>query len=155
VQGVVDRQVIRQDLCVEIRSRWPTAPTFHPELQRLGFRLLEQSRLICIESTNDRLAVPALDAARLAVLFDPLAEEAWLTTNSAEEGSLFLDVFCRPGVTDAEGETAARALPWRAGLTATIESRRYCAVGLVIATVSREWLHPISDQRSSDCWEIH
>ena len=99
---VVDKQSIDQDLLIEIRSCGSDLPGAAEDLRRLEVCLLERSRLFRLEG------VAELDPEHLAVLFDPLVET--VTALETAQAAGCVDVFCRPGVTDAEGEMAALAL---------------------------------------------
>jgi len=107
-----ERSIDYEDLWIEIRSRWSTAPTSIPtaELERLGIDLREQTRVLVVERGAGPLRQRHLDA-----LVDPLAEWASLGRRGDMPAGDFVDVFCLPGVTDTEGEMAALALQW-AGL---------------------------------------
>jgi phosphoribosylformylglycinamidine synthase len=100
VQVLLDRQEAGELLALEIRAR-VARPPMREDLHRLSISLLERSRLLVLRGVAD------LKAAQAAALFDPLLETL---ESSDDEPSPCLDVFCRPGVTDAEGEAAAEAL---------------------------------------------
>jgi phosphoribosylformylglycinamidine synthase len=100
---LLDRQATGQDLQIEIRSCLPHLPAATPEIERLGLRLTERSRVFRIESNGAHL-----EPHHLAELFDPLTEE--ILRSDPDPVAAYLDVFCRPGVTDAEGEMASLAL---------------------------------------------
>jgi phosphoribosylformylglycinamidine synthase II/phosphoribosylformylglycinamidine synthase I len=100
---VLDRQETEQEAWIEIRPRHPRAPSAAAELERLGPRLIEVSRILRIETRGERL-----EPRHLAELFDSLTEEMW--AGEARDAETSVDVFCRAGVTDAEGEMASLAL---------------------------------------------
>ena len=118
---VADQESVRQDLLIEVRSRGSAVPGAAEELRRLGICLLEESRLFRLEGVCGWI-----EAEHLAVLFDPLIEDASIVEPHHGSDTLSVAVFCRPGVTDAEGETAALALSY-AGLpdTRCHAGRRY------------------------------
>jgi phosphoribosylformylglycinamidine synthase len=78
-------------------------PAAASEIARIGLRLVEQSRVLQIESGGEQL-----ELWHLAGLLDPLTED--VRAGDPDDGAAWLDVFCRPGVTDAEGEMASLAL---------------------------------------------
>ena len=90
---------IGQDCWIEIRPHRPVPSSAAPDLAHLGIEHVFQSRVL-------RLA-GEVTTEQIAVLADPLVEET--SSGWWGEGDC-LDVFCRPGVTDAEGEVAVRAL---------------------------------------------
>jgi len=119
---VLDQPVTSQDLAIEIRAPWSPVPPFLHDLERLGLQLTEQSRMLVLETSG-----MLLTNEQLRVLFDPQTEQlverggvvcrdsfavdgATGLKPSTTVGVDTVDVFCRPGVTDAEGEMAALAL---------------------------------------------
>ncbi|HZU11788.1 MAG TPA: phosphoribosylformylglycinamidine synthase subunit PurL [Chloroflexota bacterium] len=107
MQQTAEDQQIGADLCVEIRPHWPQSLAAD-DLTRLSLDLAGISRLIDIMLPPDADRADLLRA--LPVLTDPLVEE-WTVSDSVPGSPLVsLDVFPHPGVTDREGETAARAL---------------------------------------------
>ncbi len=101
---VRDRLGIAEECCIEIRPLYRKEPHGTPELARIGLKPTGASRLIVLEGLSGPFT-PHM----AATLHDPLSEA--LYGEMAADGSTpFVDVFCRPGVTDAEGETALRAL---------------------------------------------
>lgn len=110
MQGIADNVVTEQETWVEIHSRWTPVPASAPtsDLERRGLGLLEQSRLLRLMCDPTGLLPHHLEA-----LADPRTER--VATSGPEENGVYVDVFCRPGVTDAEGEMAEWALEY-AGL---------------------------------------
>ncbi len=109
MQGIEAEPGIIQSLVLEICSRWPHTPPATAELARLGIILLNESRVIAVEGQNPTESL--IGGEPLAALFDPLIESI------AADGATgqWVDVYCRPGVTDAEGDMASLALA-QAGL---------------------------------------
>ncbi|HEX6508513.1 MAG TPA: AIR synthase-related protein, partial [Chloroflexota bacterium] len=127
MQDILDEPIVIPDLIIEIRSRHPGVSTSSTDLQGRCLEPVEQSRLLLVCGCP---APPGPE--QLAVLADPLIEDVILVPAQgaapatgwrdaiyvrenavdAQEGTErhFLDVFCRPGVTDAEGDMAAQAL---------------------------------------------
>jgi len=109
VQGIEVEPGSIQSLVLEICSRWSHTPPATAELARLGIILLGESRVIAFEGLNPTESL--MGGEPLAALFDPLIE-AIATDGDAGQ---WADVYCRPGVTDAEGDMASLALA-QAGL---------------------------------------
>jgi len=118
VQGVEAEPGSIQSLVLEICSRWSHTPPATAELARFGITLLKESRVIAFEGLDSPESLTGGEA--LTALVDPLIESI------AGDGTVgqFVDVYCRLGVTDAEGDMASLALA-QAGL----ESVR-CRAGL-------------------------
>jgi len=73
----------------------------HEELRQISVSLLGRSRLLLLRGISD------LGEAQAQALLDPLLESL---APADSHTTPYLDVFCLPGVTDAEGEAAAQAL---------------------------------------------
>lgn len=111
MQGVQQRSSVQQGVWVEVHSRWSRSAadaSIHSPLSG-GIYLRERSRLLRIQG------IDWLEPQHLETLFDPCAETATVRRPHRAEHSHYVDVFCLPGVTDAEGEMAALALHY-AGL---------------------------------------
>lgn len=108
MQRVLEKHRITPTVLIEIRTRWPQTSTFATELRRLSVHPLEESRLVDIGLVSNE--APATLLSHLGVLLDPLAEDMLIAESDNITGSVCLDVFCRPGVTDSEGDYAARAI---------------------------------------------
>lgn len=104
MQQVLDTPLVGQDCVIEIQSREAGTPRTARELRQLNISLLASSRLIRLHGFAG-----ALEAEQIAALCDP-AIEAVSVDGSAEPSEPYVDIFCKPGVTDAEGEMAAVAL---------------------------------------------
>jgi phosphoribosylformylglycinamidine synthase II/phosphoribosylformylglycinamidine synthase I len=104
MQQVLDTPLVSQDCVIEIRSREAGAPQTAQELRKLNISLLEASRLIRLHGFAGHF-----QAKHIAALSDP-AIETLSMDNHADRSEPYVDVFCKPGVTDAEGEMAALAL---------------------------------------------
>jgi len=104
VQGIEVEPGIIQGLVLEICSPWSHTPPATAELARLGIILLGESRVIAVEGLDSVESL--IGGEPLAALFDPLVEA--IATDGAE--GQWIDVYCRPGVTDAEGDMASLAL---------------------------------------------
>ena len=89
-------------LTVEIRQHWPIADPSSSELELLGLGQTRINRIIWLSKP--------VTPDQASVLFDRVAEGLTAESADAKASGCFVDVFCRPGVTDAEGEMAARAL---------------------------------------------
>jgi len=115
VQGVQQRSSVQQDVWVEVHSRWthPIPVASRGSQLPNGIHLREQSRLLRIQG------VDGLELQHLETLFDPRAESAIVRRTHRTEQAHYVDVFCLPGVTDAEGEMAALAL-YYAGLDGVV-----------------------------------
>lgn len=109
MQGIEAKPGSIQDVVLEIRSRWSHTPPATAELARLGIALREESRVITVEGLDSTESL--MGAEPLAALFDPLIET--IATDGA--AGQWVDVYCRLGVTDAEGDMASLALA-QAGL---------------------------------------
>jgi len=103
VQSIAGDRATGHETKLEIRSRWvPLPPAGTAEhLESQGLHLLERSRLYSLRSAYTP------EPCHLSVLADPRIEES---RPAADDDGAYVDVFCLPGVTDAEGETAAAAL---------------------------------------------
>jgi phosphoribosylformylglycinamidine synthase len=99
---LADATHIDQDRCIEIEPRWPLAPPSTDDLRSLGFELVGCSRILRLQTGGIELR-----PEHLAVLFDARTE---LVRIEPASQCAAVDVLCRPGVTDAEGDVAARAL---------------------------------------------
>ncbi|GAC1629377.1 MAG: phosphoribosylformylglycinamidine synthase subunit PurL [Chloroflexota bacterium] len=110
MQGIAQEQSVDEETWIEIRSRWTPVPATAPlvDLHHRGLRLLEQSRILRLGCAADDVQGHHLD-----VLANPRTEIVSAAIETLE--STLVDVFCLPGVTDAEGEMASRALGY-AGL---------------------------------------
>jgi hypothetical protein len=104
VQEVLDTPLVGRDYSVEIRSREAGVSAPARELRQLDLSLVEASRIIRLHGFTG-----PLEEQHLAALSDRAIEELGSEVGSAWS-STFVDVFCKPGVTDAEGEMAALAL---------------------------------------------
>jgi phosphoribosylformylglycinamidine synthase len=104
VQEVLDTPLVGRDCVVEIRSREAGVPAPARDLRHLGITLVETSRLIRLHGLSGEL-----EEQQIAALSDPLIEDVWIDAGD-ERFSACVDVYCKPGVTDAEGEMAALAL---------------------------------------------
>jgi phosphoribosylformylglycinamidine synthase II/phosphoribosylformylglycinamidine synthase I len=93
-------ELVRTDRIVELRPRIST-PAPWLDLPADCPAITARHRVFRIRCDAD----PRDD--QLAILFDPLLES--LTT---DDGGCYVDVFCKAGVTDAEGDTAALALQY-------------------------------------------
>ena len=122
---VADEPTTDQGL-VEIRDRGSAVPGAAPELRRLDVCLLEVSRLFRLEGHST-----PIEPEHLAVLHDSRVEVVCVWPDD-EPDAPAVDVFCKPGVTDAEGETAELALA-HAGLVGVCcrAGRRYRFAGPV------------------------
>lgn len=115
-----------QEVWLDVGPRWPTPPAGEADLGSFGVQLLRQSRVLRISSPG-----PPPTMAQLAALSDPLAETASLGT-PIQDSDAGVDIFCRPGVTDAEGETAQQALALAGVLGAHCSAgRRFLFAGSV------------------------
>jgi phosphoribosylformylglycinamidine synthase II/phosphoribosylformylglycinamidine synthase I len=104
VREVLDVPLVGRDCVVEIRSREVGVPAPAGEFRHLGISPVEASRLIRLHGFSG-----FLQEQHMAALSDPLIEDVYVDAGD-ERSSAFVDVFCKPGVTDAEGEMAALAL---------------------------------------------
>jgi len=112
VQGIEVEPGSIQTLVLEICSHWTHTPPATAELARLGMILLGESRVIAFEGLDPTESL--LGDELLAALFDPLIETIADGEADGAAGQ-WVDVYCRPGVTDAEGDMASLALA-QAGL---------------------------------------
>ena len=104
VQEVLTTPIVDRETSIEIRSRHAGIPARARELRLFGIALVEASRLISLSGLSGDLEDTQRDA-----LCDPALES--VTCGADDEfTSSFVDVFCKPGVTDAEGDMAALAL---------------------------------------------
>jgi len=109
VQGIEVEPGSIQSLVLEICSRWSHTPPATAELVRLGIILLGESRVIAFEGLNPPESLSGDEL--LTALFDPLIETIAVDGAAGQ----WVDVYCRLGVTDAEGDMASLALA-QAGL---------------------------------------
>ncbi len=101
MQVLLDRQEAGELLALEIVARVAGRPPMHEELRQISVSLLGRSRLLLLRGISD------LGEAQAQALLDPLLESL---APADSHTTPYLDVFCLPGVTDAEGEAAAQAL---------------------------------------------
>jgi phosphoribosylformylglycinamidine synthase II/phosphoribosylformylglycinamidine synthase I len=102
VQGTVERALSTNSLLVEIQTR----DAFRTSVSRTrlphDLHVVERSRLLYAHKM-----VGDTDLAPFNVLADPIRE---IVRSAAGASGPYLDVFCQPGVTDAEGDMSGHVL---------------------------------------------